>query len=176
MGVGATWDFSGGPVTYLGCTDSSTAPMQPACFSNRSATTDLYAAGAYVTSAGYAGGTSTYGGTSMAAPMVAACAVALKQAAPLASVEQRIEAMKLSPTRVGDPVSGRSYPFLDCMDAARLLDPSFFRYRVNGSQPRVPGTARVAARAAVDASRGPRMQPERATKETGSATEAEPER
>ena len=141
VGVGATWDFSGGSTTYLGCTETSTAPMQTACFSNRSATTDLYAAGAFVTSAGNTGGTSIYGGTSMAAPMVAACAVALKQAAPIASVEQRIEVMKLSPSRVTDPVSGRSYPFLDCMDAARLLDPSLFRIRVNGSQPRVHGTA-----------------------------------
>lgn len=141
VGVGATWDFNGGQTTYLGCTETSTAPMQPTCFSNRSATTDLYAAGAFVTSAGNTGGTSTYGGTSMAAPMVAACAVALKQAAPIATVEQRIDAMKLSQTRVTDPVSGRVYPFLDCKDAARLLDPSLFRIRVNGSQPRIPGIA-----------------------------------
>lgn len=139
VGVGATWDFTGGQATYLGCTESGTAPMQLACFSNRSPTTDLFAAGAFVTSAGYAGGTSTYGGTSMAAPMAAACAVALKQGAPASTVEQRIEAMKLSPEQVNDPVSGRSYPFLDCKDAVRLLNPSLFGpIRVNGSQPRIP--------------------------------------
>ena len=139
VGVGATWDFNGGQVTYLGCTESGTTPMQPTCFSNRSPTTDLFAAGAFVTSAGYTGGTSTYGGTSMAAPMAAACSVALKQAAPLATVDQRIDAMKLSPKRITDPVSGRVYPFLDCRDAVRLLNPSLFRpIRVNGSQPRIP--------------------------------------
>jgi len=129
-------------VTYLGCTESSTAPMQLACFSNRSPTTDLFAAGAFVTSAGYTGGTSTYGGTSMAVPMTAACVVALKQAAPTSTVEQRIDAMKLSPKRIADPVSGRTYPFLDCRDAVRLLNPSLFRpIRVNGSQPRIPRAA-----------------------------------
>ena len=123
VGVGATWDFSGGAVTFLGCTDPGTAPRQPACFANRSTTTDLYAAGAYVTATGFNGATSTYGGTSQAAPMVAACAAALKQAAPASTVDQRVEAMRLAPTRVTDPVSGRSYPFLDCVDALRLLAP-----------------------------------------------------
>jgi hypothetical protein len=123
VGVGATWDFSGGAAVFLGCTDASTAPKQPACFANRSTTTDLYAAGAYVTATGFTGSTSTYGGTSQAAPMVAACAAALKQAAPASTVDQRVEAMRLAPTRVTDPVSGRSYPFLDCVDALRLLAP-----------------------------------------------------
>lgn len=121
MGVGSTWDFTGGQRTFLGCTETSTAPKQPACFSNRSATTDLYGAGAFVTSTGFTGTTSTFGGTSMAAPMVAACAVALKQAVPFSTVNQRMEAMTLAPTTVTDPVSTRSYPFLDCVDALQVL-------------------------------------------------------
>lgn len=36
-------------VIYLGCAESSTSPMQLACFSKRSPTTDLFAAGAFVT-------------------------------------------------------------------------------------------------------------------------------
>ena len=132
--------------SHLGCTDGTTEPRQPTCFSNRSTTTDLYAAGAFfVTSAGRTGGTSTYGGTSMAAPMVAACAAALKQAAPVATVEQRIDAMKLSPTRIADPVSGRTYPFLDCTDAARLLAGPRAPIRVDGSQPLVRPAQRGAA-------------------------------
>ena len=123
VNVGATWDFTGGSRTFLGCTETATAPKQPACFANRSATTDLYAAGAFVTAAGFDGTTSTYGGTSQASPMVAACAAALKQAAPASTVAQRVEAMRLAPTRVTDPVSGRSYPFLDCVDALRLVTP-----------------------------------------------------
>jgi subtilisin family serine protease len=39
VSVGATWDFTGGPINFLGCTDTSTAPKKPACFSNRSSTT-----------------------------------------------------------------------------------------------------------------------------------------
>jgi hypothetical protein len=117
VGVGATWDFTGGPITFLGCTETSTAPKQTACFSNRSATTDLYGAGAFVTSTGRNGLTSTFGGTSMASPMAAGCAIALRQAAPDSSVAERIAALVQAPTTVTDPVSGRSYPFLDCVDA-----------------------------------------------------------
>jgi subtilisin family serine protease len=121
VSVGATWDFSGGVRTFLGCTESNTAPKQAACFSNRSTTTDLYAAGAFVTSTGFTGTTSSFGGTSMASPMVAACAVALKQAAPFSTVSQRVDAMKLAPTKITDSVTGRSYLFLDCVDALQLL-------------------------------------------------------
>jgi len=121
VSVGATWDFTGGSRTFLGCTESSTAPKQPTCFTNRSTTTDLYGAGAFVTATGFNGATSSYGGTSQASPMVAACAIALKQAVPFSTVTQRVDAMKLAPTTVTDAVSGRSYPFLDCVDAVQVL-------------------------------------------------------
>lgn len=121
VSVGATWDFTGGSINFLGCTDTSTAPKKPACFSNRSPTTDLYGAGAFVRSTGLNGATSNFGGTSMASPMVAACAIALKQAVPFSSVSQRVDAMKLAPTTVTDTVSGRSYPFIDCVDALQVL-------------------------------------------------------
>src|SRR3546814_5031919 len=124
VGVAATWDSDLGAVdVFLGCSEATTAARQPTCFSNRSPTTDLFAAGAFVTSTGYTGGTSTYGGTSQAAPMAAACAVALSQAAPVATVAQRMDAMVLSTTRIDDPASGRAYPFLDCRDAVALLNP-----------------------------------------------------
>lgn len=139
MGVGATWDGHLGMQSTLGCTDAATAPRQPTCFSNRSATTDVFAAGAYVTSAGRNGGTSTFAGTSMAAPMVAGCAVALKQAVPASTVAQRMDAIGLSLTRIADPASGRTYPFLDCVDALRLLDPAAWApIRRNGAQPLLP--------------------------------------
>ncbi len=134
----ATWDFSGGATTFLGCTESATAPGQPACFSNRSITTDLYAAGAFVRAPGFNGGTSNFGGTSQAAPMAAACAVALKQAAPASTVTQRMTAMTLSPTRIQDTATGRSYPFLDCRDALKLLNPAMFDpIPASGARPRI---------------------------------------
>lgn len=142
VSTGATWDFSGGAVTFLGCTETSTAPKQLACFSNRSATTDLFAAGAFVRAPGFNGGTSSFGGTSQAAPMAAACAVALKQAVPASTVAQRIDAMTLSTQRIADPAVNRQYPFLDCRDALRLLDPSIFApIPLRGSQPKLPPPA-----------------------------------
>lgn len=124
VGVAATWDFSGGSRTFLGCTEPSTTPKMPACFSNRSTTTDLYAAGAFVTSTGLAGGTSAYGGTSQAAPMVAACAAAMKHASPLSIADERAWILRYSPaTTVTDTVSGRSYPFFDCVTAVRQITP-----------------------------------------------------
>jgi len=139
LGVAATWDTTGGQTTYLGCTETSRSPRQPTCFSNRSATTALFAAGAFVQSTGLHGGIAAYGGTSQAAPMVAACAAALHQTAPLATPAQRMAALQLSTSRVSDSASGRTYPFLDCMDAARLLDPARFLVRMNGGQPLIPG-------------------------------------
>lgn len=139
VSTGATWDFSGGAVTFLGCTEASTAPKQLACFSNRSTTTDLFAAGAFVRAPGFNGGTSSFGGTSQAAPMVAGCAVALKQAVPASTVAQRMDAMTLSTQRIADPAVNRQYPFLDCRDALRLLDPSIFApIPLRGSQPKLP--------------------------------------
>src|SRR3546814_12899362 len=100
VGVAATWDSDLGAVdVFLGCSEATTAARQPTCFSNRSPTTDLFAAGAFVTSTGYTGGTSTYGGTSQAAPLAAACAVALSQAAPVATVAPRMHALVLSTDR-----------------------------------------------------------------------------
>lgn len=137
--AGASWDFSGGPVSVFSCSETSTAPRQPACFSNRSTTTDLYAAGAFVTSARNGGGTLTWPGTSFAAPMMAACAMALKQAAPASGPAERMEAMRLSPTRVTDTVSGRQYPFLDCIDAVRIVNPGVFGpFEARGSEPLIP--------------------------------------
>src|SRR5690606_10230835 len=147
LSVAATWDSDLGAVDdFLGCSEATTAARKPACFANRSPTTDLFAAAAFVTSTGRTGGTSVYGGTSQAAPMAAACAAALSQAAPVATVGQRMDAMVLSTTRIDDPASGRAYPFLDCRDAVALLNPGAIRaLPVNGSQPLLPPRSGPAA-------------------------------
>lgn len=142
VSTGATWDFTGGPISFLSCNETATAPRQIACFSNRNAATDLFAAGGFVRAPGFTGGISSYAGTSQAAPMAAACAVALKQAAPLSTVAQRMEAMRLSPTRVADPLVARDYPFLDCRDALKLLNPGMFApITLEGARPRLPPRA-----------------------------------
>lgn len=117
VGVGATWDARGGPITFLGCSEVSRQPWQPTCFSNHSSTTDLYAAGALVTSTGYLGGTSVQGGTSQASAMVAGCAVLLAQAAPGATAPERAGALRRTPRTVTH--GPWTYPLLDC-DAALM--------------------------------------------------------
>lgn len=163
LSVGATWDFSGGSREFLGCFETSTEPLKPTCFTNRSATTDLYAAGAFVTAPGFNGATSSFGGTSQAAPMAAACAVALKQAAPASTVAQRMEAMALSPVRVGYPTSDRTYPFLNCRDALRILNPAMFEpIQANGSRPLLvprPQATKPAPLARPQAGNGPGRAP-----------------
>ena len=157
LSVAATWDSDLGPVNdFLGCSEASTAARKPTCFSNRSATTDLFAAGAFVASTSHTGGTSVYGGTSQAAPMVAACAVALSQAAPVATVAQRMDAMVLSTTRINDPASGRVYPFLDCPDAVALLNPGAIRpLPRNGANPLLPPRPGVVSSPSVPAAAAP---------------------
>ncbi len=138
VSTAATWDVSGGATTFLGCTESGIAPKQPTCFSNRSVSTDLFGAGAFVRAPGFNGATSSFGGTSQAAPMVAACAAALKQAAPASTVAQRMAAMTLSSTRIQDAATARSYPFLDCRDALKLLNPAMFDpIPAEGAKPRI---------------------------------------
>src|SRR3546814_19059183 len=78
--------------------------------------------------------------------MAAACAVALSQAAPVATVAQRMDAMVLSTTRIDDPASGRAYPFLDCRAAVALLHPAALRtFPVNRAQPLLPPRSAQAA-------------------------------
>lgn len=126
IGVGATWDSNVGSATVLGCTDATTAAKQITCFSNLGGTLDVIAAGAFVTSAGLNGGTSTFAGTSQASPMVAACAAALKQLSPNATMNQIEASIEAAPTTVSTPRNGSiPYPFLDCVAAVQSLDPVF---------------------------------------------------
>ena len=118
IGVGASWDSNVGSATVLGCTDATTAAKQITCFSNLGGTLDLIAAGAFVTSTGFNGGQSSFAGTSQASPMVAACAAALKQANPSATMNEIEARIKAAPTSVSTARNGSiSYPFLDCVAA-----------------------------------------------------------
>lgn len=125
MAVGATWDSNVGTPTILGCTETATAAKQVTCFSNLNPALDVIAAGAFVTSAGNNGATSTYAGTSQAAPMVAACAAAIKQAYPGISMNDIEAAIEAAPTTVSAPRNGISYPFLDCVAALQSTDFTF---------------------------------------------------
>lgn len=140
LSVGAVYDANVGSQSFGGvCTAPTTAADQVACFSNLSTTTDIVAPGAPITAAGTGSSTatSTFSGTSMAAPTVGGCVALLRQAHPGATPAQVRAALVASPTRVQRPGMGQDYPRLDCADAlARLSagDPVF----VDGFEPAIP--------------------------------------
>lgn len=131
VSVGAVYDANIGSVSFPPvCSDASTQADQVTCFSNSDAKTDLLAPGALTTSTGLGGSTSSYMGTSQAAPLVAACAADLLQAYPGTSPDVLEAALKQSPTRVTDPKSGLSFPRLDCQTALNVLGAPLNLYTV----------------------------------------------
>lgn len=125
LAVGAVWDSPMPAQTFLGCTDSGIVADKPTCFTNSNASVALYAPGAYTTSTGLGAATSTYGGTSQAAPLVAACIADLFQLEPNLTRERVGAALRASPTRVTDPKNGLSFPRLDCESALIEIDRIF---------------------------------------------------
>lgn len=129
LSLGAVYDANVGSQTFGGvCTATTTAADQMTCFANLSPTTDLVAPGAPVTAAGRgsATGTSTFSGTSMAAPMTAGCIALLKQAAPQATPAAIEAALKASTVRVSRPPMTQDYPRLDCAHALLQLTVDLF--------------------------------------------------
>jgi subtilisin family serine protease len=123
LSVGAVWDSTLGSQTVFGCTDPAPVADQPTCFSNSSATTDLFAPGAPSTATGLSGTTSTFRGTSQAAALTSGCAALLRQAVPSAAPAALEAALRTSGTWVTVAASGRSYPRLDCLAAFAALAP-----------------------------------------------------
>jgi len=121
--VGAVWDAPRDNTSFLGCADTNITALKPTCFTNSNDTLDLFAPGAFITSSGIGGGTSTYGGTSQASPMTAGCAAALRAWYPAATIDQVRTALKASPVTVTDPKNNLSFPALDCLDAMGRLYP-----------------------------------------------------
>lgn len=125
IAAGAVWSADFGQRTVLGCTDTTTAADLPTCFSNSGARIALYAPGAFVTSTGRTAVTSSYAGTSQAAPLTASCIADLRQFLPSATPAQIRAALIASPTHVVDPKNGQSFPRLDCENALIRLDRIF---------------------------------------------------
>lgn len=81
VSVGAVWDANYGAVNFSsGARDFSTAADRMTSFSQRSANLDIVAPGAFLTNAAMGGGWARMAGTSMAAPVVAAASVVIRQA------------------------------------------------------------------------------------------------
>lgn len=119
--VGAVYDSNIGPSPSLksSCTDSSTNADVVACWSDSSPDLDLLAPGAYVTSTGRTGATSTYSGTSQAAPHAAAVAALLRAERPDLSLDDIVSRMKSTGTVLtddlddSDPDTKRQTPRID---------------------------------------------------------------
>ncbi|MBO9663562.1 S8 family serine peptidase [Dokdonella sp.] len=125
LAVGAVWDSTMPNQNFLGCVDTGIVADRPTCFTNSSVNVALYAPGAYTVSTGLAGATSSYGGTSQAAPLVAACIADLFQFKPTLTRERVKSALIASPTRVVDPKNSLSFPRLDCEQALIDIDRIF---------------------------------------------------
>ncbi len=135
LSIGAVWDAPLGSQTALGCTEN-TAADKPTCFSNSSATTDLFAPGAPTTATGIAGGSATFHGTSQATALTSGCAALLREFAPAAPPSALEAALRTSTKQITVPASGRSFPRLDCDRALAAL---------GGAIPALPRAALVVA-------------------------------
>jgi hypothetical protein len=92
-------------------------PLRISSFSNRGPLVELLAPGAMITSAGIRGGTSTFAGTSQAAPHVAAVAALLRQVDPRLSPFRVRDLLVRTGRSVADGSGGEEYPLLDAAAA-----------------------------------------------------------
>jgi subtilisin family serine protease len=131
IAVGAVWDAAMSNQTFLGCADTGIVADKPTCFTNSNSKVALYAPGAYTTATGLdidpftVGFSSTYGGTSQASPLVAACVADLYQLRPNLTPAQVKAALIASDVHVVDPKNGLSFPRLNCDKALTDLDRIF---------------------------------------------------
>ena len=131
VAVGAVWDSTMADQTFLGCTDTGIVAGKATCFTNSNPLVSLYAPGAYTTATGSnidpytAGYSSTYGGTSQAAPLVAACIADLYQQQPSLTPDQMISLLVNSSAHVTDPKNGLTFPMLDCGQSTAVADTVF---------------------------------------------------
>lgn len=131
IAVGAVYDSALGRVSFEStCTDAVTDVDQITCFSNSSPAVDLLAPGAYITSTGRGGTSSTYLGTSQASPHVAGTAALLMEISPALTPDQIEATLKLTGRSLTDPRNGLSRPRLNTQAAAAgLLQPPGRRRR-----------------------------------------------
>lgn len=128
--VGAVYDssFGASPSLKSSCSDPTTAADVVACWSDSSPDLDLLAPGAYVTSTGRTGPTSTFLGTSQASPHAAAVAALAREALPGLALDQIIHRMKSTGTIItddlddGDPDTMRQTPRIDARVALLTND------------------------------------------------------
>jgi subtilisin len=122
VSVGATYDVAGFSNQSNGWDGGTSSVDEVASFSNSSTMLDLLAPGALITSSVPGSAYATYMGTSMAAPHVAGCWAALKQAKPAAGVTEIELAIMNTGLPVVDWRNGLIKPRLDCKAALDRLN------------------------------------------------------
>lgn len=121
ISVAAAWDADVGTQLVFGCADVTTAADQVTCYSNTDSSLDVVASGNPMTSVGVASNTSTFVGTSNAAPLVTACVALMRGILPALPPDEVEAALEASSVTVMDPTNGLSFPRVDCMDALRAV-------------------------------------------------------
>ncbi len=118
VSVGAVYDANVGPRFYPGlCSDTTTAPLQMTCFSNRSASLDLVAPGAIVTAAGLGGKTAQMSGTSQASPVAAGVAALVLSCKPTLQPAALRTLLRKTGKLVPDSMTGKSHPLVQALAA-----------------------------------------------------------
>lgn len=108
VSVGAVYVTNYGGLAWSQCTDYTTAADKVTCFSNSASFLTMLAPGALITAGG-----KTFGGTSQAAPFVAATAALLYPAYPDDTVTARIERLTGGAAPVADARNAQVTPRLD---------------------------------------------------------------
>ncbi|MCH7708530.1 MAG: S8 family serine peptidase [Myxococcales bacterium] len=123
ISVGAVWDSDQGSQTAHGCTDATTAADQVTCFSNSSATTDVFAPGGVTESSRLDGTTKNGTGTSYATPVVSGCVLLFRSIFPMLTPNALERALEDSSIQVTDGTNGLSFPRINCNEAFASLSP-----------------------------------------------------
>lgn len=122
--VGSVYDANVGGRRYpqaKDCTDFTTRPDLPVCSGNGGPQLAFFAPGSIITSCGLHGTTADLGGTSMAAPHVAAAAALLFAAKPSLSVDALEAILRTTGVPITDPRNGITTPRIDVDRASALL-------------------------------------------------------
>ncbi|MDJ0847005.1 MAG: S8 family serine peptidase [Myxococcota bacterium] len=123
VSVSAVFDADVGSFGAFGCTDVTTVADQVPCWSNSSATTDVFAPGARILTTENGATSRLVAGTSYATPVVSACALDLLSLLPTLTPAELADGLRTSPVLVEDATSGRFFPRLDCRSALASLAP-----------------------------------------------------
>jgi len=120
ISVGAVYDSNVGPSSIF-CFDATTAADKITCFTNSNSTLDMLAPGAPITSDYLNGGTSTFYGTSQAAPHITGSVAILLQVRPLLTPDEIEAVLKSTGKPILDTRNGVTTPRLDVFAAVNAV-------------------------------------------------------